>query len=295
MLFILLESDYNVINPVVPRLSNNFKKDCIKTIKSTSTIADLEIYKKPPLFELGWFLIYSGTDNKIISFLGKLTQNVTVIKVSNVAQGEQIAEVLINKHIEFKLINNLKISKKDKLAYIMQELQISDADCNYLYNRTRGYLKDLISAINSLKNLQCVTRQDIKTLVPKTSKYGLNNLYNYLIGVEEDMTYEQAVTLIYKYRYGLEFLREFLLDKLRQQMLVFKYIASGELTFENYKVFKSESLTSLTTYQLYKMIEQYKIVSFDLLYFLFTSIEKIPINDSGTVMLLNIFRLRKVY
>jgi hypothetical protein len=76
-------------------------------------------------------------------------------------------------------------------------------------------------------------------------------------------------------------------------MEVYGYIASGELTITNYREVHAKLITTITEYQVYKIIEQYNRVSYEYLYFLYTSISKLSKGDTGIYMLLNILRVRK--
>ena len=155
-------------------------------------------------------------------------------------------------------------------------------------------MRDLTNGVCALKSLPLVTKSDIKAVVPKTAKFGLNDLYNFLLGSPScELTYAEAVSIIYKYKYGIEFLKEFLLKKLEVHMTVFELVASGELSIDNYRGFKHKRITDITEFQLYKLIEQCKEISYDYLSFLFITISKITINNAGLLMLLNMFRLRK--
>lgn len=294
MIFVLMEAENNLINPVIPKLTHKINKSCVKYIRDKVKLDQLSEFKKPPLFEQGWFLIYKGLDRNIIRFLGSLDNNVTVFQAFNKAKCEQLINILVECKLKYKIIDNLQISKDTKLDYIRRELHISGGDVDYLYNRTRGYLRDLTNAVYALKHLRLVTRDDIKALVPKTARFGLVDIYNYMIGLSEcKMSYEDAIKIVYKYRYGIEFLREFLLSKLKSQMLVYELMSSGELSINNYRGFKHKSLTEITEYQLYKIIEQNREVSFEYLYFLEINLSKIPNNSVGVLQLVNILQLRK--
>ena len=294
MIILLLEAENNLINPVVNKLTQNVNKSCVKMLNNKIKADELYEFRKPPLFELGWFLVYAGTDKSVIRELASVEKNVVILQAYSRSKGETITNILTENKYSFKIIDNLKVEKSQKIAYIKRELCISDSDATYLYNRTRGYLRDLTNGVCALKGIPIVSRADIKALVPKTSKYGLNDLYNFLLGLPScELNYAEAVSIIYKYRYGIEFLREFLLNKLEIQMTIAELVASGELSVDNYREFKHKRLTDITEFQLYKLIEQNKEVSYDYLYFLFINISKITVNSTGLLMFLNMFRLRK--
>lgn len=294
MIILLLEAENNLINPVVSKLTKNINKSCVKIVNNLAKADSLHEYRKPPLFELGWFLVYAGSDKNVIKELASVENNIVVFHAYSRSKGEVFTNVLTDNKYSFKIIDNLRVEKEQKLAYIKRELNISDSDATYLYNRTRGYLRDLTNGVCALKGVPIVSRNDIKALVPKTPKFGLNDLYNFLLGSPScELTYTEAVSIIYKYRYGIEYLREFLLNKLEIQMTIATLVASGELSVENYRGFKHKRLTDITEFQLYKLIELNKEISYDYLYFLFTNISKITVNNAGLLMFLNMFRLRK--
>lgn len=294
MVLVLLEAENNLINPVVKTLSAKINPSCVKILHKKVTVEQLTDYKKPPLLESGWFLVYAGGDTKVIQFLTKLNFNITVLQAYNRSKGELICNYLAERGCEYKIIDNLNVSKQAKLDYIKAELGLSDSEAVYLYNRTRGYLRDLTNAVFALKGLPQVTRKDIKSLVPKTERYGLNDLFNYLIGEpSNNMHYEDAIKIIHKYKYGFEFLKEFLSDKVKQTLLVFEKVAAGELSIENYREYNDKSLTSLSQFQLYKIIEQYRDISYDYLYFLSVNLSSMPSNSIGLLMLINLVKLRK--
>lgn len=294
MIFLLIEAENNMINPVLPVLTKSWSTSCIKKLPNKIDTAQLSVYKEPPLFESGWFLIYAGKDSSVIKTLCTLENNVIVLQAFSRSKAEVLSELLSGLNVRFKIIDNLKIDKKEKLAFIKRELHIDDKDVDYLYRRTRGYVRDLTNGVLALKTLPHVSRPDIRALVPATAKYGLSDLFNFLIGtLDSSMTYQDAIGIIFRYRYGLEFLRDFLLENLKIYMTVYDYVASGELSIENYRENRPSSLTMITERRLYIIIEQYKQISYDYLYFLYNSISAIPRKNDGILMLINVFRLRK--
>ena len=294
MVFVLLEHENNQINPVIPKISEPFNVNCIVQLMKKVSYENITQYKKPPLFENGWFLIYPGDDTRIISYLCRLQNNVTVIMCYSRSKSENILNFLTDAKIEYRFIDNFKVSKEEKLNYIRNNLKIDESDVTYLYNRTRGYLRDLTNAVTALKHLDYVTRNSIKSIVPKTDKVGLNDLYEFLIGTSNcKASYEEAIQIINRYRYGFDFLREFLLDKLQIHLLVYDYTISGELTIQNYRDFHKKELSTVTTFQLGKIVEQFKEISYEYLYFLFINISKLSNEQKDLIMLINIFRLRK--
>ena len=204
---------------------------------------------------------------------------------------------MVSASLSFKVIDNLKIPKEEKLAYIRRELSLSETDVNYLYNRTRGYTKNLVQAVLSLKALPQINRSIIKAVVPKTSRYGLGDVFLFLIGADTKIKYEECIEVIYRYRYATEFLKEFLQKNIKAYLEIYELLSKGTLTLYNYKELRLSKdykiLTTFSEYQLYKVIERYKSISYEYLYFLSLNIAKIPSHSRGILAIINLLQTRK--
>jgi hypothetical protein len=294
MIFVLLEQENNVIAPMIPKLTASINKSCVKYIQNKVKVDQILCYKELPLFERGWFLVYSGIDKSVIKFLCSLDTSTVVLKQVSKSKCEATIALLKSLKLDYKFIDNWEIKKQTKIDYILREISVDNKDAEYLYNRTRGYTKAIVEGVSALKTLNNITREDIRALVPKSDRYGLLDLYKYLIlSPDCTMGYSDAVLIIYRYRYGFQYVKDFLLGNLTTAMEVYGYIASGELTITNYREVHAKLITTITEYQVYKIIEQYNRVSYEYLYFLYTSISKLSKGDTGIYMLLNILRVRK--
>lgn len=297
MIYLLLEEENNLINSVITKLSSKMRASSIVRLHRKVEESDVLKYKQPPMFDNGWFIVYDGNNNSIIKTLASYDKNVTIIQAHTYSAGEKLMSDMASASLSFRIIDNLKIPKEEKLAYIRRELSLSETDVNYLYNRTRGYTRNLVQAVLSLKALPQVNRSIIKAVVPKTSRYGLGDVFLFLIGADTKIKYEECIEVIYRYRYATEFLKEFLQKNIKAYLEIYELLSKGTLTLYNYKELRLSKdykiLTTFSEYQLYKVIERYKSISYEYLYFLSLNIAKIPSYGRGILAIINLLQTRK--
>ena len=297
MIYLLLEEENNLINSVITKLSSKMRASSIVRLHRKVEESDVLKYKQPPMFDNGWFLVYDGNNNSIIKTLASYDKNVTIIQAHTYSAGEKLMSDMASASLSFRIIDNLKIPKEEKLAYIRRELSLGETDVNYLYNRTRGYTRNLVQAVLSLKALPQINRSIIKAVVPKTSRYGLGDVFLFLIGADTKIKYEECIEVIYRYRYATEFLKEFLQKNIKAYLEIYELLSKGTLTLYNYKELRLSKdykiLTTFSEYQLYKVIERYKSISYEYLYFLSLNIAKIPSYGRGILAIINLLQTRK--
>lgn len=297
MIYLLMEEENNLINSVITKLSSKMRPSSIVRLHRKTEERDVSKYKQPPMFDKGWFIVYEGNNNSVIKTLGSYDKNVTIVQAHTYSAGEKLMLDMASASLSFKIIDNLKIPKEEKLAYIRRELSLNETDVNYLYNRTRGYTRNLVQAVLSLKSLPQVNRSVIKAVVPKTSRYGLGDVFLFLIGADTKIKYEECIEMIYRYRYAAEFLKEFFQKNIKAYLEIYELLSKGTLTFYNYKELRLSKdykiLTTFSEYQLYKVIERYKSISYEYLYFLSLNIAKIPSYSRGILAIINLLQTRK--
>jgi len=297
MIYLLLEEENNLINSVITKLSSKMRDSSVVRLHRKIEESDVLKYKQPPMFDNGWFIVYDGNNNSVIKTLCSYDKNVTIVQAHTYSAGEKLMSDMVSASLSFKVIDNLKIPKEEKLAYIRRELSLSETDVNYLYNRTRGYTKNLVQAVLSLKALPQINRSIIKAVVPKTSRYGLGDVFLFLIGADTKIKYEECIEVIYRYRYATEFLKEFLQKNIKAHLEIYELLSKGTLTLYNYKELRLSKdykiLTTFSEYQLYKVIERYKSISYEYLYFLSLNIAKIPSHSRGILAIINLLQTRK--
>lgn len=297
MIYLLLEEENNLINSVITKLSSKMRASSIVRLHRKIEESDVLKYKQPPMFDNGWFIVYDGNNNSVIKTLCSYDKNVTIVQAHTYSAGEKLMSDMASASLSFKIIDNLKIPKEEKLAYIRRELSLSETDVNYLYNRTRGYTKNLVQAVLSLKALPQINRSIIKAVVPKASRYGLGDVFLFLIGADTKIKYEECIEVIYRYRYATEFLKEFLQKNIKAYLEIYELLSKGTLTLYNYKELRMSKdykiLTTFSEYQLYKVIERYKNISYEYLYFLSLNIAKIPSYSRGILAIINLLQTRK--
>lgn len=303
MIIVLTEAQNNVINSVIPKLLAKISSSCVRRIPNEVKPKDVEKYSTPPIMEKGWCVIYGCRDKKVIKQLCDYKDNITILVVNSLAQKEALIQQLRENNCEFKIIDNLKIPRKDKIQYVQNNLHVTEAEAAYIVTRTRGRVKDIVSAVGALRSCSHVTREQIRAIVPKTEKFNINDLYNYLIGYTTDknpMTHKDAMLILYNYQYGIGFIRDFLMDRLSRDLAIYNLIESDGLSIMNYKEYmhlkdndNNKILTSLTEYQLYKVIEQHRYVSYEYIYFLLTSLQRMNPSDNLLLAIVNLVLIRK--
>lgn len=268
---------------VMGKLLKKFPQSSQITINKFNYYQAIETIAFRPILTESWLVRVS--DRLQITQMEKILkhkENVNVITVRDSLKLETLKEKFISQGIPFKVVENKKISQQDLIVYVCESLPISYKDAVYLCKRHNMYAPMIVNSVNSLLLFDKVNRDIIKKYTKRYDSVNLTEIVDSMLGVSTRKK-SKIIEKIYEFRYGLEFLLDFIVNELANYELVFKLIESGMLNLDNYRDIKAEAnskkelkkLSSISDYRLYNMIESFSSVSIELLYLTKTSVELI--------------------
>lgn len=268
---------------VMGKLLKKFPQSSQITINKFNYYQAIETIAFRPILTESWLVRVS--DRLQITQMEKILkhkENVNVITVRDSLKLETLKEKFISQGIPFKVVENKKISQQDLIVYVCESLPISYKDAVYLCKRHNMYAPMIVNSVNSLLLFDKVNRDIIKKYTKRYDSVNLTEIVDAMLGVSTRKK-SKIIEKIYEFRYGLEFLLDFIVNELSNYELVFRLIESGELNLDNYRDVKAEAnskrelkkLSSISDYRLYNMIEAFSVVSMELLYLTKTSVELI--------------------
>lgn len=268
---------------VMGKLLKKFPQSSQITINKFNYYQAIETIAFRPILTESWLVRVS--DRLQITQMEKILkhkENVNVITVRDSLKLETLKEKFISQGIPFKVVENKKISQQDLIVYVCESLPISYKDAVYLCKRHNMYAPMIVNSVNSLLLFDKVNRDIIKKYTKRYDSVNLTEIVDSMLGVSTHKK-SKIIEKIYEFRYGLEFLLDFIVNELNNYELVFRLIESGELNLDNYRDIKAEAnskkelkkLSSISDYRLYNMIESFSSVSIELLYLTKTSVELI--------------------
>lgn len=268
---------------VMGKLLKKFPQSSQITINKFNYYQAIETIAFRPILTESWLVRVS--DRLQITQMEKILkhkENVNVITVRDSLKLETLKEKFISQGIPFKVVENKKISQQDLIIYVCESLPISYKDAVYLCKRHNMYAPMIVNSVNSLLLFDKVNRDIIKKYTKRYDSVNLTEIVDSMLGVSTRKK-SKIIEKIYEFRYGLEFLLDFIVNELNNYELVFRLIESGELNLDNYRDIKAEAnskkelkkLSSISDYRLYNMIESFSSVSIELLYLTKTSVELI--------------------
>lgn len=268
---------------VMGKLLKKFPQSSQITINKFNYYQAIETIAFRPILTESWLVRVS--DRLQITQMEKILkhkENVNVITVRDSLKLETLKEKFISQGIPFKVVENKKISQQDLIVYVCESLPISYKDAVYLCKRHNMYAPMIVNSVNSLLLFDKVNRDIIKKYTKRYDSVNLTEIVDSMLGVSTRKK-SKIIEKIYEFRYGLEFLLDFIVNELNNYELVFRLIESGELNLDNYRDIKAEAnskkelkkLSSISDYRLYNMIESFSSVSIELLYLTKTSVELI--------------------
>lgn len=258
---------------------DKFPQNSIIKINKSNYEDVLKEIEHPPLFTSVW-LIYVNTKltkDKLNRLLSKGNMYV-VINCNSKEAYEDIKEILIELNIKYSLVDNSKASKSDLINYCMKSLNIDEDTARYLCKRQGYNMNKVVNDVLNLSIFDKVDRNVIKSYTTVRSTTTLLDLMDYILGLNHKKSYNSMVKLLYNYRYGFSFILEFTKKDLRNRLLLYNYINEGLLDMSNYKEFIVEHKLKMRNYFVYKVLENYKNLSYDKLYLIIVLVESIPDN-----------------
>lgn len=268
-----------------------FPKSSTIVLNRANEVEVMETIKSPPLFTPVWLVIVSTklSPNK----LEKLVNNNLFILINcNSAKAyEDVKESLLSARIQYRLIDNSKATKEELIIYCMKELKINRETSEYLCKRQRYILSRVVNAVATLVTFDKIDKKIIKEYTTRMQSVSLLDLVEYMLGLGRKKNYKSLVSLVYDYKYGFKFLLEFTEKELRNRLDIYNLITSGYITIENYKDYLADNKLKYNTYFVFRVLEDYKHLSYDKLYLIHNAVSSIPSERSSIYKYLKLLEL----
>lgn len=281
MIIFLIENDlYSLGNKsFIKELQSKFPRTSILEVHNRNVASTVEtIQSSRPLLTSKWLLIAKNLKEDAVKVLAKnLSDNVLVLKYQERTNSvNDLMKLLKSTNVEFKLVDNFNISDDKLISYVSSELSISEHDAKTLVKRCNNYLPYINESIFALKALgRPIERRDILNFVLKRSSFNTLSLFNHLIGYKR-VSNEVVGRFIYDFRFALKYLKNDLIDKLDDAILVYSLMSEGLLSARNFKEFEFPRKLKISDYLLRSLVlDVYKEVSADTLIYLKLTISKI--------------------
>lgn len=294
MLVCLIESETNVINPVLGKLIANFPKEYVYNIRSRKlTSEELSMLKSKPLICSQWCIVIHCDSFSRDTALSLATNNFVIWQVSSKATATKIK----GSSQDIKIVDNSRVSKDEVVAWIQKELAVVNnttgkvttvnrKTAEYLYNRVDGYIEYLIQAVSVLKfelnreEQYVLSKELINRYVTKVSPVKRYHILNIIFGLECKYSKEMVTIYLSRCLYEWKSLKDYLLSEIKDYKTIFEYEMSGELNLTNILEFmKEHNSVSLTDMKVRNILLAHKKMSYERLLFLETFISQIP-NDA---------------
>lgn len=202
MVIVLLESRDNMITSKIPEFYKFFPKSCRASVFDKTPYEKIKAYAQPPILTKGWLLLCHAKSRTVIKLAANSSEDNTVVfQCYSRREQKELEEILISLEIKYNIIDNFQVTEKDKVGYIMKQLPVDKSDALFLCRRHHGYLPDILGSIKVLATLDHVDRTAIKAYTRETNKYRIFDVFNYLLGTTDSVTYRNAVQVVYQYRY----------------------------------------------------------------------------------------------
>lgn len=263
MIVVVWEDANNCINSIVNTLTDKFPKDARYYLSKKPQASEIELLTRPPFVFIGW-LIYANkkTNVKLLAQLDDCrSQNIILIRVTNQNDYKDLESKISS--LNTKFFDNHTVSKEQLIKWISSELSCPEDVAKYLYNRTGGFMREIVFAVQNLKRTgKEVTRKLIRELVAKNQNASMLDVVEYLIGITSAHTSKSDIfATIYRFRYAESWLVETIKTELDNYIKVYKLVASCTLTIQNYSeqalLLQDDEIQKMPNWKLKRMILNY--------------------------------------
>lgn len=269
----------------------NFPKSSTITLNKANEVEVMEIIKNPPLFTPVWLVIVSTklTPSRLQKLL---SYNLFILINCNSKKAyEDEKENLMSIKAQYRLIDNSRATKEELITYCMKELKINRETAEYLCKRQKYILGKVVNAVMTLVTFDIINKKVIKEYTTRMQSVSLLDLVEYMLGIGRKRNYKSLVSLVYDYKYGFKFLLEFTEKELKNRLDIYNLITAGYITTENYKIYLAENKLKYNSYFVFRVLEDYKHLSYDKLYLIHNAISNIPSDRSSIYKYLKLLEL----
>ena len=231
MIFVVLEDPRCPI--FTEGIMTKFPQSSVVRVNKKSKITDLKKLTSKPLLTSKWLVfIDSKTESATLKFVGSQDSCICVYYTTSIRSKSDfnMCKSICN---ETEFIDNLNIGKENSISFIKSNINISDSDAEFLYNRCNKFLPYISESVNLLKGLQVfITRSHIQNYTPKHLNITPNTLFYNLVGIKCSDT-KMISEYLYAYRYAFDYIYKSINALFSACSILYKDIESGELSNDN--------------------------------------------------------------
>lgn len=296
MNIIVREDPKYTINSFLEKVYKLFPYSSRATINRSTFNDVLKIITNKPMLTGNWVVtVYpKGLSNAQLKELTSIN-NVNIYKITSKVDLETLTNTFKSLGILFKYVDTLNVPKEDIIAHVVEELNTTVENAKYICSRHRYYLPKILESVAILSTFDKIDKATIKEYTERFNTISLYDLVDYLLGASDNVNIKKVTKLLYDYRFGFEFLINFIKEELGKYNTVYSYIESGELSIANIKQFleikrTEKPFNNMTEYRLKHIISSYSLVSFDKLWFITLQVNAINSSKQNLYKLINLLK-----
>lgn len=302
MLVCLIESETNVIKPVLPTFVEHFPTEYVVHLRSRKLNPnELSMLKQKPLLCDQWCVVIHNAKFSVDVAKQLEASNFVVWQVESRADAQKIQA----RYADLKIIDNSRLDPKDVIAWIQKELSnvdgreinVGEKEAKSLCRRVDWYLDYLVQAVRTLQyelsrgEYNTLTPTLIRKYVGKVSPVKRYHIRNILLG--RRCTYSKEMISAYLARglYDWKPLKEYLLQEIQVHKQIFESEMTGELDMHNiFDYVKSHRSLGLSDEQIRNILLAHSEISYEWLLYLESFLSEIHTDALGACKFCNFVR-----
>lgn len=225
---IVIVREYGYINSVIDKIKSKFPASAIAKVYENT---DVSRFKTPPLSFSQWLLI---TDIKALPSVKKMTNNLIVTQIKTEAELKKVRDVLNG--IEYKVVENRKISSTDKVQWVMKSLNCSEDVAKSLTARIHSD-SNLVACVNCLSGGYSKYPEDIIKQFVDDRIYP-RQMVEFFLGLGGNQG--EIRDSMYFYRHAFSWMKSEMEKILNTWLQTFLAYATETLTYANYEMWADE-------------------------------------------------------
>lgn len=299
MLVCLIESETNIIKPLLPEFTSKFPSEYVIHIRSRKlTKSEQERLQHKPLLGQQWCVVIHCNTFQMDTALKLAEKNFVIWQVDN----KKTALKLQGQCEGLKILNNGKLKEEDVIAWVRKELsvyntntntqiEVSEDDAKYLYKRVDGYIEYLVQAVDILKfelgrgERTTFSQELARRYVTKVSPVKRYHIRNILLGGRCSFSPEMIATYLSRGLYDWKSLRAYMLDEIKKYEQVFESEMQGDLDMHNvHEYIKDMKSLEVTDTEMQNILMAHKEISYEWLLYLEAYISQLAEDALGACM-----------
>ncbi len=302
MLVCLIESETNVIKPVLPTFVERFPTEYVVHLRSKKLSPnELSMLKQKPLLCEQWCIVIHNAKFSVDVAKQLEVGNFVVWQVESRADARKIQE----RYADLKIIDNGRLDQKDVIAWIQKELSnvdgrkisVGEKEAKSLCRRVDGYLDYLVQAVRILQyelsrgEYNVLTPALIRKYVSKVSPVKRYHIRNILLGRRCMYSKEMISAYLARGLYDWKPLKEYLLKEIQVHKQIFESEMVGELDMHNvFDYIKSHQSLGLSDEQIRDILLAHSEISYEWLLYLESFLSEIHTDALGACKFCNFIR-----